>query len=116
MQRTQDGGIIISCDFCGTDWDAFDQSSSRPMVEGHHGSVLCLECLRAGLEEMSEPAGSYKCALCLQELDAACWSHPDPPAGAAGLNPGAVACRACLRQAAGRFNKDPDVAWTWDRA
>ena len=40
MQRPEDGGIVISCDFTGIDWD-----ERIPMIEGHQGSVLSLEAL-----------------------------------------------------------------------
>jgi hypothetical protein len=116
MQREESDGVIISCDFCGIDWDPNDHTYARPMVEGHHGAVICLPCLEVALKEMA-PAGEgpWKCVLCLlDDLDESVqrWAHPDPSAGP-GLNPGAHACRACIRQAAGRFNKDKDVDWEW---
>jgi len=113
MQRTEAGGIVISCDFCGVDWDPYDESYSNPMVEGHHGSVICLSCVKRALAEVAEPGGPYECTMCLQEKDQARWFHPSPTASA-GLNQGATVCRACIRQAAGRFHKDSDVAWTWE--
>lgn len=115
MQRTEDSGIIISCDFCGTDWDPYDETNPRPMVEGHHGSVMCLECVKLALDQMRPGEGEYRCTMCIQEglpADLPRWSHPDP-VPSPGLNPMATACRACIRQAAGRFSKDKDVPWTW---
>ena len=115
MQRQEASGVVISCDFCGVDWDPYDQQMTRPMVEGHHGSVICLGCLQSALKQMAEGEGPFRCTMCLREdLDPATeqWSHPNPTP-AAGLNVDAVACRACLRQAAGRFHKDPDVDWQW---
>ena len=108
---------MISCDFCGSDWEAYDQGQAAPMVEGHQGSVLCLVCLKRALEEMAPADAPYRCTLCLQEdLDPTLprWYH-DAPKAAPGLNPEAIICRPCIRQAAGRFNKDPDVEWEWDR-
>lgn len=116
MQRSEDGGIIISCDFCGSDWDAYDESNSRPMVEGHHGSVICLECVKQALEQMSVRVGDYRCTLCVREGLPATrprWTHPNAPPSP-GLNVHAIACRACIRQAARRFHKDTDVPWQWD--
>jgi hypothetical protein len=115
MQRNDSGGIIISCDFCGTDWDAYDETYANPMVEGHHGSVICLTCTKRALEEMTPPGVPYRCAMCLREgldADRPRWIHP-APAPSPGLNPGAIVCRACIRQAARRFHKDPDVQWQW---
>ena len=37
MQREDPEGIVISCDFCRRDWDG-----QEAMIEGHHGSILCL--------------------------------------------------------------------------
>jgi len=116
MQRTEDGGIIISCDFCGTDWDAYDESYANPMAEGHRGSVICLTCLKQALEHMSPAESAFMCTLCvIEEVPAGTerWYHPSPQPSA-GLNQHAMACRACIRQAAGRFNKDKDVDWTWE--
>jgi len=111
MQRTEDGFIIISCDFCGTDWDEV-----RPMIEGHHGSVLCLECLKVALDHLATAEGRCDCTMCLRELPGATMPHWRParqPGAAllAGANPLAVICADCVNQAAGTFSKDPDVDW-----
>lgn len=117
MQRTEQGGIIISCDFCGTDWDAYDESQQRPMVEGHRGSVICLPCLKQALAEMKPAADPYFCTLCVREkIDPSLprWFHP-APVPSPGLNAHAVVCRDCIHQAAGKFSKDQDVPWRWER-
>ena len=115
MQRTENDGIIISCDFCGSDWDPVDTSMSAPMVEGHHGSVICLACLIQALDQMAPSDQAFDCTLCLVEAQGSevqRWRHPGPTPSP-GLAPKAVACRACIRQAAGRFGKDPEVQFTW---
>ena len=61
MQRTEPDGVVISCDFCQTDWDG--QSA---MIEGHHGSVICLECLKKAVDEARAGEGKYQCTLCLR--------------------------------------------------
>lgn len=102
MQRTEHGYVIISCDYCGTDWDQV-----RPMIEGHRGSVLCLNCLKLALASMTPPGERYHCNLCIRDgLDQPRWTSPAT---------GAHACRSCVHQAAGTFSKDPDVDWTWQR-
>lgn len=109
MQRTEPDGIIIACDFCGTDWD-----ERRPMIEGHRGSVLCLDCLKFALV-MADPAAElFDCTLCLRSRPAGtiAWHHPDCPPSS---NPDAAVCAPCLKQAAGMFSKDPDIDWKWDR-
>lgn len=108
MQREEDGGVVISCDFCGTDWDEV-----RPMIEGHHGSVLCLDCLKFAMA-MSQPAeADFSCTMCLRPHEAGenVWRHPDKPDDA---NPDACLCNGCRKQAAGTFSKDPDVDWKRD--
>ncbi|MCE9589871.1 MAG: ClpX C4-type zinc finger protein [Planctomycetes bacterium] len=105
MQRTEDGGIVISCDFCGTDWDEV-----RPMIEGHHGSVICLDCLKLAVVQAAPAEGKYSCPLCLRDNIPATlprWSHPS--------HPNAIACEECIHQAARAFHKDPDVDWKWER-
>lgn len=105
MQREQDGGVIISCDFCGEDWDQI-----KPMIEGHRGSVLCLECLKLALPALERGSSPFNCPLCVRnDIPASTprWSNP--------LRPVAIACKDCLHQAARAFDKDPDVDWKWVR-
>lgn len=114
MQRTTPDGITISCDFCGTDWDAYDQAQQNPMTEGHHGSVICLNCVKQGLEEAAPAEQDFKCTLGLTDHDKgeACWQHPSPiPSD--GLNPHAIAHWDNLRQAGRTFGNDPDVDYEW---
>jgi len=110
MQRTEDGGIVISCDFCGTDWD-----EELPMIEGHKGSVLCLACLKRALDEAKPADEPFTGTLCLSEKPAGarCWLHPAAIASP-GLNPDAPLCWDCIRLAAKGFHKDPDVDFRWD--
>jgi hypothetical protein len=105
MQRRLPEGIVIACDFCGTDWDEV-----LPMIEGHQGSVICLPCLDKALAQQSGGEHDVKCSMCLREVSAARphWSPtPPPPQG----NPQAVICDDCINQAARAFDKDPDVDW-----
>lgn len=108
MQRTQDGGVVISCDFCMTDWDP--QTGLPAMTEGHHGSVLCLECLKAALREAKALGAPYRCTLCLQEdLPTTTPAYRNPRRAEA------TACLDCVHQAAKAFSRDPDVDWKWER-
>lgn len=106
MQRTEDGGVIISCDFCGVDWDP--QTGLPFMTEGHHGSVICLECVKLALRHAAKGGAAFPCTLCLQErtADTVRWCSTSKPA--------AIACAACINQAARVLSKDPDVGWKWD--
>ncbi|MBI1335446.1 MAG: hypothetical protein GC164_00615 [Phycisphaera sp.] len=106
MQKREPEGIVIACDFCGTDWDEI-----KPMIEGHHGSVLCLECLKQALRDLAPSDGEFTCTLCLRTALPAgtpAWSPTDHNNGA---NPDARACEDCIHQAARAFDKDPDVDW-----
>ena len=101
MQRQCEDGIVIACDFCGTDWD--DQ---LPMIEGHRGSVICLPCLQQAIDATAPAASAFTCTLCLQDLDAA--DRRWQPAGPGG-SPDAAICQACIEQATRAFDRDPDV-------
>lgn len=109
MQRTEAEGIVISCDFCGTDWDEV-----VPMVEGHQGSILCLPCLRYALEQSDAAPAAFKCTMCLVEKDVGTrhWAHPAPQPSP-GLNAEAAICWDCVRLAAKTFHKDKDTDFTW---
>jgi hypothetical protein len=103
MQRIENGGLIVSCDFCGVDWDG-----RSPVIEGHRGSIICLECLKTGLDGLSTGDQPYQCTLCLrQPIPPAIprWHHPS--------HPRTFACRDCIQQTADVFDRDVDVPWTW---
>lgn len=109
MQRKVHDGVIIACDFCGTDWDQV-----KPMIEGHQGSVLCLSCLEQALANLWPSPAPIRCTLCLREQPAGT-SHWRPPSPNPVANPAATVCRSCVEQAARTFDKDPDVDWKWPR-
>jgi hypothetical protein len=108
----EQGLVIISCDFCGCDWDEV-----QPMIEGHKGSVLCLDCLKLALHHAQPSDEPFDCTLCLQQhtVGTRAWrnAQADP---SPGLNPAAALCWDCVRLAAKTFTKDPDVPWRWDPA
>jgi hypothetical protein len=109
MQRTSsDGGIIIFCDFCSTDWDP--ETGLPAMIEGHHGSCICLNCVKQAVAALLPRDGDYACPLCLRQPLPASeprWENPQKP--------GVFACKDCIHQAAGTLSKDPDVDWKWKR-
>ena len=98
------GNEYFKCDFCRESW-----SESRPMVEGHKGSLICAPCLTVAYTQVivngdgptrHEAAG---CALCLLHKDAPHWISP--------MDPGVVICRDCLDGAARTFERDPESGW-----
>jgi hypothetical protein len=105
MQRTEDGMIVISCDFTGEDWDEV-----QPMIEGHQGSIISLKALDLAIDHACEQAEKFTCTMCLRHFAAGerAWK-PDPlPAGA---NPRAIICWDCVRQADRSFARDEDTEW-----
>ncbi len=106
MQReTEEGYIIITCDFTGEDWDG-----ESPMIEGHQGSVVCAEALLMAVEQAEPATERTQCTMCLRHRDPPMkmWRHPAPPEKA---NPDAVICWECIKLADRTFAKDPDVEW-----
>jgi len=105
MQRTTDEGVVLACDFCGTDWDMI-----KPMIEGHKGSILCLDCLSRAIDEAAPAEGEFGCTLCLVDRDPPMkrWVHPEP---ADGANPDAQLCWDCIQQADRTFGRDADTEW-----
>ena len=131
MQREEAGGIVISCDFCGTDWDEM-----IPMIEGHRGSVICLSCVEKALTGVGLPPGTetevnsdgdappgatsgdtsggggggeFACTMCVREHlpgSLARWASPDHPA---------VVCQDCIDQAARAFDRDKETDWSRPR-
>jgi hypothetical protein len=105
MQRIEDNNaLIVSCDFCGTDWDG-----QFAAIEGHRGSIICLECLKLGLNALELPEEEFRCVLCLRDpLPATMrrWHHSNRPR--------TFACENCIHQAAEAFDKDPDIDWNWE--
>jgi hypothetical protein len=113
MQRTEEDGVIISCDFCGIDWD-----QQLAMIEGHRAQfpapgVICLECIKIACDKIAAlPGDVYACIMCrLQEIEATKprWQ------GQRDCDPPSFICRDCLNQGAIALDKDPDVDWSRDK-
>ncbi len=115
MQREDSDGIIISCDFCGMDWDPYDQTNPRPMTEGHRGSVICLLCVQVALDAgaATHDGDKFECTMCRKRLEASDVAHwrPAEPSTLPGGNSDAAICESCIEQAVTVFSKDADVDW-----
>lgn len=104
MQRQVSGGIELACDFCGVTWDQV-----KPMIEGHRGSILCLECLAKAIEQAEESKEAFTCTMCRVEREEGMkvWRGEQLP----GVQLPGV-CWDCVQQADRAFGKDADVDWT----
>jgi hypothetical protein len=96
----------VLCNFCHRPWDPDDPA--RPLVEGHHGSHACGECLAIAylatvIEGRDDREKGVACTMCLVEPDTAYWRSPEFP--------DARICQACIKRSAGVLEKDGDYAW-----
>jgi len=90
------------CDFCLRPW-----ADNGAMVEGHHGSLICTDCLSAAYPAVAvradtvEPTDEFDCTMCLQHKG-----------GLRYRTNTATACRSCVEKAARMLERDPDSGWT----
>lgn len=96
----------VLCNFCHRAWDPDDPS--RPIVEGHHGSHMCGECLAIAylatvIEGRDDRVAGMACTMCLVEPDTLFWRSPEFP--------DACVCQACIKRSAGVLEKDKDYTW-----
>ncbi len=103
MQKQVSDGIVICCDFCHLEWDGHSG-----MVEGHHGSAICLNCMEKALREKKMGEGKYACTLCLRIN-----MPPSMERSRHRSHPEALVCQECLYQAAKAMTKAPHVDWKW---
>ena len=96
----------ILCDFCHQPW-----TEDRPMVEGHRGACICGHCLTIAWTELidhklnDQPAADEACCLCRET------ARPDPH-WRSPIDEAKLACRRCVKQAAGALHKDKDTDWS----
>jgi hypothetical protein len=93
----------VLCDFCHREW-----TEGLPVVEGHHGSIVCGVCLTAAWATVvNEGVGTakpgYQCTMCLERREEAGWESP--------AYPEASVCRRCIRMAGVALERDEDLAW-----
>ena len=90
-------GVVLACDFCGTDWD-----QRIAMIEGHRGSIICIDCLGRAIAEAAE--------LCLVERSGEMKAWAGDPAARPDAG-AAVVCWDCIEQADRAFARDQDTPW-----
>lgn len=92
------------CDFCRAHW-----SQSRPMVEGHRGSLVCGPCLTVAFTELwlagcgEAPGDGEVCVMCLAPNGDPVWRSP--------MHESAILCKRCAKQSAVMLERDPDSGW-----
>jgi formylmethanofuran dehydrogenase subunit E len=95
----------VICDFClRPAWEL-----NLPCVEGHHGSIICGDCLEAAavavrIEKKPPVAEIAECTLCLEKRSEPGWSS-DAGEG--------MICTRCIKQSSGVLHKSKD--WEWER-
>ena len=107
------------CDFCGQCWE----EKTRPMVEGHRGSLICGSCLTLACRQVLVRNSGLvvpehvACTLCLMNKTGDYWQSPvlaqTLPTGDVDVlpQPGACVCRWCIEKSAGMLEKDADAGW-----
>ncbi len=102
----------VLCDFCHRQW-----IEDVPMIEGHHGSCICGNCLTVAYTavvlhgESSAPA-DFKCTMCLEtNADREAEERSDHVGWQSPMHEEAVICRRCIKLAAGALHKDADSSW-----
>ena len=111
MQKHTPDGVTLHCDFCGKHWDMIET-----MIEGHHGSILCTDCLIKSIDEANEITEPFKCTLCLRDFEPGDETPGSEKAYAAsprpeGANEAAKLCWDCIRQADRAFASDAETPW-----
>ena len=81
---------------------------SRPLIEGHHGSHLCGECLSLAYlavahEGRDDRKEGVACTMCLETREDEHWRSPE--------HPDSMMCRRCIKQSATALEKDKDYTW-----
>jgi hypothetical protein len=94
----------ILCDFCHRPTWSLNIAS----IEGHHGSVICVDCLKyAWIDVVDTETGIQldgdTCTMCLEQRTDPAWRSP--------MHEEACICRRCIKLAAQAFRKDGNSGW-----
>ncbi len=102
----------VLCDCCSREW-----TESVPMIEGHHGSCVCGNCLALAYAEVvaggndSAPP-EYTCPMCLEaSKDREALGRGGEPGWQSPVREEAVICRRCIELAARALEKDRGVKY-----
>ena len=103
----------VLCDFCQRQW-----TEDVPMLEGHHGSCICGNCLSVAyadvvLNETNTAPAEFLCPMCLETTeDRASSERATEPGWCSPMRGEAVICSRCIELAAAALTKDKDHHWT----
>lgn len=104
------------CDFCERCW-----ATDRPMIEGHHGSLICGACLSVAYASVVIGAGDaaalegpggasaealpeeLACTMCLEQRSDSLWQSPARDV--------ARICRRCIELGARTLERDRESGW-----
>ena len=94
----------ILCDYCAVPaW-----SENIPCIEGHQGSVICGNCLSIAfnyaINHKDRIITDQQCRMCLEHRDDNGWEGK--------IDPVAIICVRCIRQASGALHKSKHWDWT----
>lgn len=102
--QSAEGNEFFKCDFCLRAW-----AEELPMVEGHRGSLVCVDCLTAAYIEVvhrgtaATPAEGETCAMCLEVRKDPEWRST--------RGTSALICLRCIKQGARMLEKDAEIGW-----
>lgn len=103
----------VLCDFCRREW-----TDDIAMIEGHRGSCICADCLRAaclavGMSTPPEGRRDFTCIMCLEsEVDRIALNRAEETGWMSPRYSEAVICRRCVRLAAGVLERADDFEWS----
>lgn len=93
----------VLCDFCRCEW-----TLDLPLIEGHHGSCICGDCLATAYRSVvlagrDDAISGYRCTMCLEARSDPCFRSQTAP--------DAFVCRRCIKLGATALERDPDHTW-----
>lgn len=102
----------VLCDYCHREW-----TEDVPIIEGHHGSCICGNCLTIAFTEVVlHPADDmpteFDCRMCLENAEARKeLNRANEPGWPSPMHDDAFICRRCIKLAAGALHKDTNFPW-----
>lgn len=101
----------VLCDFCHRAW-----TDDVAMIEGHHGSCICGNCLTIAytelvMHEQNSTGDDFACTMCLETGEDREAMNRSEPGWRSPMYSEAAICRRCVKLAAGALTKDKESGW-----